>query len=66
MPGTSYLRETLSSICKEQAACDGNYIQPKRLATGKTICATCEKALAKRGKKIPLKGIKLYPENCDV
>ena len=66
MPEKSYLRDTLSSICKEQAACEGNYIQPKRLAAGKTICGACEKALAKRGKVIPLRGSKLYPEDCDV
>ena len=66
MPGKSYLRETLSSLCPEQAACEGNYIQPRRLALGKTICAACEKALAKRGKKISPRGSKLYPENCDV
>ena len=66
MPGTSYLRETLSAICTRQAACEGNYIQPRRLALGKTICRTCEKALEKRGKVLPLRGSKLYPEDCDV
>ena len=64
MPGTSYLRETLSIICSEQAACDGNYIQPRRMAQGKTICGTCEKALAKRGKSIPPRGIN-YKEGND-
>lgn len=57
MPGKPYLRDTLSTICTEQVACEGNYIQPKRLASGKTFCGACEKALATRGKSIPPRGI---------
>jgi hypothetical protein len=66
MPGRSYLRETESTICQNQTACEGNYIQPRRMAKGKTICGACEKAMAKRGKVSPPRGSKLYPENSDV
>lgn len=64
MPGTSYLRDTLSAVCESQVACEGNYIQPRRMALGKTICGACEKALATRGKAIPPRGIN-YKEGKD-
>lgn len=59
------MRETLSIVCGKQVACEGNYIQPRRMAKGKTICGACEKAMAKRGKVLPPRGSKLYPEDCD-
>ena len=64
MPGRSYLRETESSICEAQVACDGNYIQPRRQALGKTICGACEKANEKRNKVIAPRGIN-YREKSD-
>ena len=55
----------ISTICTAQVACEGNYVQPKRLAKGRTDCGICEKAVEKRNKVTPLKGIKLYPEDSD-
>jgi hypothetical protein len=67
MPGTSYLRETESTICQAQVACEGNYIRLQRQAAGKTICGACEKAVAKKARgNPPLRGSRLYPENSDV
>ena len=64
MSGRSYLRDTLSIICGSQVACEGNYIQPRRMEQGKKICGACEKALATRGKAIPPRGIN-YKEGKD-
>lgn len=41
--------------CTVKAACDGNVLGTKRIEAG--ICATCETALAKRGKSIAPRGI---------
>ena len=65
MPG-SYMRPTLSGICETQVACDGNYIQPRRLKAGAKACAKCEKALERKARgNPPLRGSKVYRRERD-
>jgi hypothetical protein len=64
MSGRSYLRQTESSICEAQVACEGNYIRLQRQAKGLKTCGMCEKAIEKRNKVIPPRGIN-YKENAD-